>query len=422
MSVSTDHPRLFLRPARLRLLKRERERSSARWKQFEALVTGKAPLPEPAFALALYHQIAADPAAGRQAVAAAFSGDDLRQQALVFDWCQDVLEPGQSKNMAARLLAAISGPPADSGIGTARSRLLAAVALYEHEEAGTAPDRELERALHNWWPGIIAGLAQGRGPITRDDAFPLYEFLHATRDNTLLELRESRPDFFRGFPIGHLLSHYPAVFRAPENDFYIGASRRSGEPDLRGAALSRAAELAMVAYDTNAIPSQLLQGWLMHDRFSLLGTFGAPYEFLWANPYQPGLSYDRAPLYFHDPDQGQLFARTSWEDDAAWFGCFEGAAQVFRDGRRIALDPRQPRQPLDFGKCLICPGIGAARFRLSVEEAQAVFLLGLEPHRLCRVEIEGQKAVDAVTDAGGTLELSLPRLSNAAIRVRPAPR
>src|SRR6516162_5100239 len=34
VTVSTDHPRLFLRPQRLRLLRRERERSSMRWQQF----------------------------------------------------------------------------------------------------------------------------------------------------------------------------------------------------------------------------------------------------------------------------------------------------------------------------------------------------------------------------------------------------
>ena len=34
VTVSSEHPRLFLRPARLRLLKRERERTSARWQQF----------------------------------------------------------------------------------------------------------------------------------------------------------------------------------------------------------------------------------------------------------------------------------------------------------------------------------------------------------------------------------------------------
>jgi len=69
----------------------------------------------------------------------------------------------------------------------------------------------------------------------------------------------------------------------------------ASEPDLRRAALSRAAELSMVAYDSNAAGSQILQGWLMNDNFLLRGTFGAPYEFFWANPYQPGLSYYHAP-------------------------------------------------------------------------------------------------------------------------------
>ncbi len=51
--VYTEHPRLILTAQRLRLLKRERERESQRWRQFELLVKGSANLPEPGFALAL---------------------------------------------------------------------------------------------------------------------------------------------------------------------------------------------------------------------------------------------------------------------------------------------------------------------------------------------------------------------------------
>ena len=43
--VYTDHPRLILTAQRLRLLKRERERESQRWRQFELLVKG--PIIEP---------------------------------------------------------------------------------------------------------------------------------------------------------------------------------------------------------------------------------------------------------------------------------------------------------------------------------------------------------------------------------------
>src|ERR1019366_6911056 len=101
VTVSSDHPRLFLRPARLRLLKRERERASARWQQFDALLAANAPMPEPGMAPALYYQISGNAAAGRQAVAWALGpGDDLRQLALVFDWCQDLLSEGQRRDLA----------------------------------------------------------------------------------------------------------------------------------------------------------------------------------------------------------------------------------------------------------------------------------------------------------------------------------
>ena len=41
---------------------------------------------------------------------------------------------------------------------------------------------------------------------------------------------------------------------------------------------------------------------------------GAVYEFLRANPYQPGLSYFHVQPVFHDADTGHIFARTSWDE------------------------------------------------------------------------------------------------------------
>jgi len=38
--VYTESPRIFLRERRLKMLKRERERQSMRWMQFEALMAG----------------------------------------------------------------------------------------------------------------------------------------------------------------------------------------------------------------------------------------------------------------------------------------------------------------------------------------------------------------------------------------------
>src|SRR5215469_519795 len=131
--VSTDHPRLFLRPQRLRLLRRERERQSMRWQQFEALVGGNAPMTEPGFALALYYEVSSDQSAGRKAIAWALSpsASDLRQLALVYDWCQPLLSDMEKRSLAARVLKGIAEPAPDESISTARSRALAAIALFD---------------------------------------------------------------------------------------------------------------------------------------------------------------------------------------------------------------------------------------------------------------------------------------------------
>src|SRR5205823_6767151 len=99
----------FLRPQRLRLLQRERDRRTTRWQQFETLMAGKAPMPETGFAQALYYQIGGDAEAGKQAVRWALGpGSDLRQLALVFDWCQGVLTEAQSKALAAKMVKSIA--------------------------------------------------------------------------------------------------------------------------------------------------------------------------------------------------------------------------------------------------------------------------------------------------------------------------
>jgi hypothetical protein len=254
--------------------------------------------------------------------------------------------------------------------------------------------------------------------VRRDDAYPLYELLHAVRDNTNLDLRESCAGFFKEFPIEHLMSYYPAVYEGPDTQYYIGATRKPGEPDLRAAALSRAAELAMVAYDANAAQTQVLQGWLMHDQFILRGVFGAPYEFLWANPYQPGLSYYHVPLVYYNPDFGTLFVRSSWEATAKWFGHFDGAMQIFEDGRLAAVDPRKTPQPIALDEAVVCLGQAARKFRIALHDVEPVFIVGLEPRKTYQVEIDDEEMYEAAADAGGILEMEAPRGKEVGIRLK----
>jgi hypothetical protein len=416
--VSTDHPRLFLRPGRLRLLKRERERASMRWQQFDTLMAAGAQMPEPAFAQALYYAIAGDAAAGKAAVSWALGpGSDLRQLALVFDWCQDLLSEAQQRDLGAKMQKLLGAPAGDESIPAMRSRALAAVALFDH--VPQTPQRELER-VRSWWNAkVAAAIKGGRDPIARDEAYPLMELLHAVRDSTGVDLRESNGGFFKDFPIDHLLSYYPAAWPAPENDYYIGAMRRTGDPDLRMAALSRAADLAMVAYDVNAPETQVLQGWLMHDKFLMRGQFGVPYEFLWANPYQPGLSYYHVPLIYYNPDVGRLFVRSSWNEDAMWFGHFDGVMQIFQNGQVTVLNPQLVNAPMSLGEAVLCMGSSARRFEVKLDEEDAVFVVGLKPGATYQVEVDDEEIFEATADHGGILALTdVPRGKPASIRMK----
>ncbi len=44
---------------------------------------------------------------------------------------------------------------------------------------------------------------------------------------------------------------------------------------------------------------------------------GVAYEFLWANPYLPGIGYQNLDPWAYDA-KGRLFARTNWDLNACW--------------------------------------------------------------------------------------------------------
>ena len=418
MRIYTEHPRLFLGQHRLKLLQKERERRSLRWQQFELLMAGHAPMPEPGLASALYYRVGGDQASGRTAVTWALGpATDLRQLALVFDWCQDLLSPAQSRALAAKLAKGIEQIGRDPSIGALRSRALAAVALADHLQA--VSERELERVIQGRWRAEIAPeLQRGRDVIPHEDYYALYEMLHAVRDNLNIDLRESAPAYFKALPIYDLVSYYPATFPAPEGEYRVPASKGGGEPDVRRAVMSRAAELAMVPFDTNAPSSQILQGWLMHDNFLLRSTLGAPYEFLWANPYHPGLSYYLAPLVFHDEEFGRLFIRSSWDESARWLGYFDGELQLFENGNVTVLNAQLAAEPMSLDTAVVFFGKNAQKFQTILNEDEEVFVLGLTPRRVYQIEVDDEEMTEGDTDAGGILELKLPHKVQIGVRLR----
>lgn len=413
--VYTDHPRLLLDAHRLRLLRRERERQSMRWNQWNRLMSGGAAPAEPGLAWCLFYQITSDPAAARKGIAFAQSpAAGLRQLAFVFDWCHDAMTPAESAAIAARIHTLLA-QPADSTLSGRRDRVLAAIAVAETNPDET--ERILTESVTQWWRAYYAPrLGTPAESPSGGGLYPMLELLHAIRDNLNIDLRDSRPHWFANLPEFHIASHYPASYPGPANEYRIPFYPGDKEPDLDDAALSRAAGLAMVSFDHNALPEQFLQGWLIQDRFMLRGPFGAPYEFLWANPYQPGLAYVHLPLVFHDPGTGSLFVRASWEENSAWFGLFRGQAQIFEDGR-IASVPGAP------GAAPLILNLGpTAVYRMALpahlpEVHPNVFLFGLRPQANYLVEPDDEEMSEAAADAAGTVELKFPATLHARVLV-----
>lgn len=457
--VYAEAPRIFLTPARLRLLRRERERRSLRWEQFETLWTADAEFPEFGWTAALRYQIAGDQSAGRQAVAwaadkagladNAVSDNLARQIALIADWCAPLMSAADKALIFPRLERVVSavrnpGSPAMS-IVQARTKTLAAVALSEVRPA--ASEKALREVYEGFWTGtFIPGLREAKLHVSNSDANALMELMHCFRDNLNFDLRETFSAWFKDYALTHILAHYPEPFPASENEYRIPADPlidRRG-PDVTKATLSRAAELAMVAFDANAPETQLLQGFLMNDRFLMRGALGIAYELMWANPYQPGLSYYHVPLVVHDAVGGELFVRSTWEDDAAWLGFFGGELQLFANGEVVRVDPRAAHDPMDLVEATVFFARDATKFRTPDRRRPAVgrddnenddksndnkgdddplddvFIVGLEPKRRYHVEVDGEGMLEALSDAGGIIYLpGLP--AGAAVRFGLAP-
>lgn len=420
--IYSDSPRILLTKQRLRLLQRERQRQSMRWQQFDTLISGGAALPEPGFAAALYYQVAGDAASGRKAVDWALSDAadaprDLRQLALVFDWCGPVMSKGQADRLSAKIEHALTLPaPAVDDVRRHSARVLAVIAIADR--LPDHADKALRAEIVDWWQSVVVKrISNGEPAIPREQLYFLYEMFHAVRDNLKIDLRETAGAYFKSLPVDNIAGHYPSPLEAPENEYRVPIYVRDGEPDLNDAAMSRAAEMAMVAFDDNALESQYLQGWLMQDRFLMKGGLGAIYEFLWANPYQPGLSYFHIPLVFHEASTGHVFARTSWDEDATWIGYFDGHLQLFTDGHIQSLRPGVATKPVRIGDALLLSAESkdAAKFRAT---AEAIFVLNLSPRSTYEVEIDDEELSEAETDVGGTLVLSFPEGTDTGVRIR----
>ncbi|HYM09307.1 MAG TPA: hypothetical protein VEU62_01170 [Bryobacterales bacterium] len=424
--VYTEHPRLWLDARRLRLLRRERERDSIRWQQLQLLVKSGQALPEEPLVEAFEYQVAQDEPAGRQATAwavkrAGVAGDpdaeELRRLAVVLDWCYPLFGEAERAAVVKRMARGIAQVSAQNGIRPFASAALAAIAVADDWPGS---EQALAAAFEKRWrQALLPRLREGRALDAPEDRVAFLEMCHAVRNNLQLDLWEQAPAYFKQFPYYLLLQYYPAPVTVGGHRFRQPSQPSSARPDPAVAGqLARVAELLTAAYDTNSVETQFLQGWITHDIYRLRAPSGALYEFLWMNPYQPGLSYYNVPLHLYDELGGRLWARSSWDDDATWVGYFDGELQLFADGKPTVINSKLQPAPIVFPQAAVVAASGEASFKVLLTEGEDVYVVGLEPGKTYWVKSGAALFVPRTAGKGGILSLQVETGTETAFELK----
>jgi hypothetical protein len=276
-------PQLLLVPKLLRRLQRDRERQTVRWLNFEKRVQTVSDSPERGFELALYYALTHDHQRGREAVQWALGHScERRQAALVLDWVADEIPPEDRTRLEQ---AHCADSNAFDSIEQVRDIVFSAAVRGQ----------DLHDLIAKQWPFVRTTIERHPTP---SNVYALSEFLMVARRTERADLRSDDPHFFSLLPKEFLLSLKPEQAEHPPW-------------------IAHAAALALVTVDPNLENSQFLQGWAMEDRQTLREGPGVAYEFLWGDPYLPGVAYQNMDPWIYDPS-GRLFARADWNSDACW--------------------------------------------------------------------------------------------------------
>ena len=412
--VYNDHPRIWLEARRLQRLRKDVERGSQRWRNLQRLIKADVVFPEEPLVLALRFQVAGDDRAGRQATAwarerGAAGFDDaaeLRLAAIVFDWCYDLIAREERVSLAAAMgagAAALSDRN-DLDLAGFRSALLALTAIAGDWEPSPATIHSLME--RHWKPRLFPAVDAGDVLGRPADLAALAEIAQVARYNFEIEFWDRPSPFFGALPLVAILQYYPGSVETPEGLFRHAAAPVGRAPDVvREASYGRIAEMIFVAYEHTVGNYPFLQGWLRHDSFTLVSPLGAPYEFLWVNPYLPGLSYFSAPLFMHDKLRGRVFARAGWQDDDLWVGYLGGEFQIFADGERHVIRPTDKQPPLLFPGAAVVFARVPMSFKVKVPEGRAIYLVGLEEGQPYRVKVNRSKFIDVRAARGGIIAI-----------------
>jgi hypothetical protein len=406
--VYTKHPRLWLDSGRLDRLRHEVERGSERWRQLQTLSQNGAALPEEPLWLALQFQVAGSEEAGRKAagwaLAKAGSGAgfsdpaDLRLGAIIFDWCFDLLTADQRPLLASALGSSAKAIAQQKGLesGPLRSAILAAVAVADDWE-GSA--QCLVDLVDKRWRGEIEpALLRGETPDRAVELMAAMEILHAVRFNLEQDLWRESDAMFRPLPRVRMLRYYPEPLETETGYLRELAQPPGASVDPRAeSAPARIAEMMLVAYESTLEEYQFLQGWIRHDAFALRDPYGAVYEFMWLNPYLPGLSYSNSPPAAYDEVRGRVYARKGWDEGDFWAGYIGGELQIHAEGERMTISPQDKQAPLVFAGAAIVLGKLPMKFDIevphgvSVRDDRAIYVVGLTEGETYSVKVNRQR-------------------------------
>ena len=307
---------MLLNAQRLRRLKRDRERQTPRWTNFENRVNTVADSPERGFELALYYAVTGDEERGKEAVKWSTAHVcDTRQAALVSNWTGALRDGSAFVHGAEAPCVGVNKP----AVAELRDRVFAAIAH------GQPCDLD-------WGRKAVRLLREGayRDP---KELYAGAELLYAMKTATRTDLREEAPEFFAALPTLLLLGLKPQQAEHPDWVTHIAA-------------------LALVELDPNGHGSQFLQGWALEERQMLHDGPGVAYEFFWADPYLPGVGYQNLDPWAFDADTGTLVARTDWSPASCWI-------RIAPEGIESQQCPAGwQRQPMTFGGLQLLPMAG----------------------------------------------------------------
>lgn len=420
--VYTKHPRLWLDGGRLERLRHEVQRDTERWRQLQLLSRSGTRFPEEPLWLALQFRVGGSEEAGRKAVAWALAQaessqmlsdpGDLRLGAVVFDWCHELLSTEERERLAGALGKAAQAIASGHGLeaGPVRSAVLAAVAVADEWEQAS---QTLLTLIDGRWRGEIQpALLRGATPDRAAELMAMLEIFHAVRYNLEQDLWRESDAVFRPLPRVQMLRYYPRQLETETGDLRELAQPSAVKLEARAESVpARIAEMMLVAYESTLEEYQFLQGWIRHDAYVLRDPYGAVYEFIWINPYLPGLSYSNSPPVAHDEVRGRVFARQGWDEEDVWAGYLGGELQVYGEGQLMVIGPETKQAPLEFAGAAIALARLPMKFEVEVPHAvgarddRVIYVVGLRQGETYEVKVNRSRFRPYLAGVGGIVAI-----------------